>query len=325
MGMTGLAIEGVIFRPAPRKGNAILAVTEGAMYGAAMPGRAKDISPKSHFRGYANPGPRVPGAAGDPSLVIGEGESLDVLCGHFRIFQLRKGHRYSTDDVLTAWYGTSWAPRADRILDLGSGIGTVAMVAAWRLPGARVVTVEAQEESVRLARKSTGWNGLADRFDIREGDFRDPGVLGEDERFDLILGSPPYFPPGSGVEGDHPQKIACRFELRGDIADYAATARDHLEVGGVFACVFPVTPAEQAGRVSDAARNAGLIIVRQRPVVLREGEPPLLGLFLMMRREDLPETMREATWQEPPLIIRRPDGSVHPEYAVVKLSFGFPP
>ncbi len=290
-----------------------------------MPGRPKDISPKSHFRGYANPGPMVPGAGADPDLVVGEGETLDVLCGHFRIFQLRKGHRYSTDDILTAWYGTSWCPRAETILDLGSGIGTVAMVAAWRLPGARVVTVEAQAESVALARKSVRWNGLTDRFDLREGDLRDPGVIGPDERFDLVLGSPPYFPPGSGVEGDHPQKIACRFEMRGTIADYCRAAAAHLETGGTFACVFPVTPPEQAERVVAAAREAGLTIVRQRPIVLREGEPPLLGVFVMMRRCDLPETMHDRTWHEPPLIIRRADGAVYPEYAAVKLSFGFPP
>ena len=46
--------------------------------------------------------------------------------------------------------------------------------AAWRSPGARVVTVEAQTESVRLARKSAVHNQLSDRMDIREGDFRDP-------------------------------------------------------------------------------------------------------------------------------------------------------
>jgi hypothetical protein len=28
---------------------------------------------------------------------------------------------------------------------------------------------------------------------------------------------------------------------------------------------------------------------------------------------------------EPPLVIRAADGSVHPEYVVVKLSIGFPP
>ena len=285
----------------------------------------KDISPKTHFRGYANPGPTVPGHPDDPDLQIGEGETLDVLCGHFRIFQLRKGHRYSTDDILTAWYGTSWCPTATSILDLGSGLGTVAMVAAWRLPACRVVTVEAQPESVRLARKSVRWNGLSDRFDIREGDFRDPEILDAGERFDLVLGSPPYFPPGSGVEGDHPQKIACRFEVRGDIADYCRTAAAHLRAGGIFACVFPVNPAEQARRVDAAARGAGLTIVRQRPIVLREGEPPLLGLFVMARCDDLPASLHHQTWHEPPLVIRRSDGGVHPEYAAVKLSFGFPP
>jgi hypothetical protein len=45
----------------------------------------------------------------------------------------------------------------------------------------------------------------------------------------------------------------------------------------------------------------------------------------MNRAEDLPERLRGAPWTEPPLVIRRADGSIHPEYSVVKLSFGFPP
>jgi hypothetical protein len=60
-------------------------------------------------------------------------------------------------------------------------------------------------------------------------------------------------------------------------------------------------------------------------VVLREGDEPLLGLFLMNQATDLPEGLRKRTWVEPPLIIRCADGSIHPEYSVVKLSFGFPP
>ncbi len=112
----------------------------------------------------------------------------------------------------------------------------------------------------------------------------DPEALGGDERFDLVLGSPPYFPLGSGVEGDHPQKVACRFELRGDIGDYARTAAAHLTRGGLFACVFP---EEQRGRVDAAARDASLVIVRRRPVVFREGEPPLVTLFAMSARRRL--------------------------------------
>jgi tRNA1Val (adenine37-N6)-methyltransferase len=290
-----------------------------------MAGRKKDISPKTVFRGYAIPGEPVPGSSADAALSLGEDETLDVLCGHLRIFQLRKGHRYSTDDILTAWYGTSWCPRARTVLDLGSGIGTVAMVAAWRLPATRVVTIEAQERSIALARKSLRWNGMEDRFEVRQGDFREADSLGPDEKFDLVLGSPPYFPLGSGVEGDHPQKIACRFEVRGTIDDYCTTAAAHIQTGGIFACVFPVQPEAQEQRVVEAARAARLTIVRQRPIVLREGEAPLLGVFVMMRRGDLPDNMHDQTWHEPPLIIRRQDGSVHPEYAAVKLSFGFPP
>jgi tRNA1Val (adenine37-N6)-methyltransferase len=272
------------------------------------------------FKQWAKPGPVPPGAAHPPQ--VPDDESLDAISGHFRIFQLKAGHRFSTDDVLTAWYGTSWAPSAARVLDLGSGVGSVAMIAAWRLPGAFFVTVEAQEESVRLARKSAVYNGLDQRYEIRQGDFRDDFRLGAEERFDLVLGSPPYFPLGTGVEGDHPQKVACRFELRGDIRDYCAVAAEHLAPGGLFACVFP---EEQRARVESAAGGAGLAIVRRRPVVFKEGEPPLVTLFAMVRAGDLPERMRAQTWVEPPLVIRAADGSVHPEYAAVKLSIGFPP
>jgi tRNA1Val (adenine37-N6)-methyltransferase len=300
----------------------MIVVESGRRFAGCSP--AQMSKPEPFFKGWAKPGPIPPGALiGRPA--VEPGETLDAISGHFRLFQLTQGHRFSTDDVLTAWYGTTWCPTARTVLDLGSGIGAVAMIAAWRLPGAHFVTVEVQEESVRLARKSAAWNGLEARYEIRLGDFRDPSLLGPEERFDLVLGSPPYFPVGSGVEGAHPQKIACRFELRGDIADYCAVAARHLEPGGFFAAVFPISPEEQELRVKSAAAAAGLILVRRRPVVLREGERPLLGLFGLMRAGDLPERFRAQTWSEPPLIIRASDGAVHPEYSTVKLAFGFPP
>jgi tRNA1Val (adenine37-N6)-methyltransferase len=87
-------------------------------------------------------------------------------------------------------------------------------------------------------------------------------------------------------------------------------------------CVFLEAQRE---RVESAARAADLAIVRRRPVVFKEGEPPLIGLFAMSRAEDLPETMRPRTWVETPLVIRTTDGRIHPEYAAVKLAIGFPP
>jgi tRNA1(Val) A37 N6-methylase TrmN6 len=255
---------------------------------------------------------------------VADGETLDYISGHFRLFQLRDGHRFSTDDVLTAWYGTSWCPSARSALDLGSGIGSVATIAAWRLTGARLVTIEAQQESVALARRSMRYNGLDERCDVRLGDFRDPQAFAPDERFDLVLGSPPYFPIGTGVEGDHPQKVACRFELRGDVGDYCRVAAERLAPGGLFACVFPL-PDGQRARMFEAVAASGLSLVRERQVVFREGAAPLIGLFGMMRSTDLPEGFRDQTWTEPTLTIRTAAGQIHPEYSAVKLGFGFPP
>ncbi len=281
------------------------------------------MNTETHFKGWAKPGSVPPGLNGT-MLQIEPHETLDAISGHFRIFQLRDGHRFSTDDILTAWYGTTWCPTAHTALDLGSGIGTVGMICAWRLPGAKFVTVEAQSESVALAKKTARYNGIENRYEIRAGDFRAPEILGAEEKFDLITGSPPYFPLGDGVESEHPQKLACRFELRGTIADYCATAARHLAPGGFFACVFPHEPAQRA-RIEAAAKNSNLVIVRKRPVVFREGDAPLIALFGMMRAEDLPEWFRGQTWTEPDLIIRARDGKIHPEYSAVKLAIGFPP
>ena len=195
------------------------------------------------------------------------------------------------------------------------------MIAAWRLPGARFVTIEAQERSVRLAEKSAAYNGLDDRYEIRLADFRSPEAFASGDQFDLVLGSPPYFPQGSGIESDHPQRVACRFEMRGDICDYARVAADRLAPGGLFACVFPDV---DRARVAEAAAISALTIVRRRAVVFREGEHPLIALFAMMRQGDLPRT-HDRTWEEPPLVIRCANGDVHPEYAAVKLAVGFPP
>jgi tRNA1Val (adenine37-N6)-methyltransferase len=280
------------------------------------------VNTGSHFKGWAKPGIIPPGPAS--GVPVESNETLDAISGHFRLFQLRDGHRFSTDDILTAWYGTSWCPTARTALDLGSGIGTVGMICAWRLPGANFVTIEAQNDSATLARKSAQYNGLTGRYEIREGDFRDETLLHPEEKFDLITGSPPYFPLEAGVKSEHPQKLACRFELRGTIADYCAAAVRHLAPGGFFACVFPHEPAQLA-RAEAAARDAGLVIVRKRPVTFREGDPPLVALFGLMRADDLPEWFRGQTWAEPPLTIRTRDGKIHPEYSAVKLAIGFPP
>jgi tRNA1Val (adenine37-N6)-methyltransferase len=279
------------------------------------------MTDEASYRGWIRPGPCVPGG-----VEADEGETLDFLAGHFRIFQYAKGHRYSTDDVLTAWYGTSWAPRVERAADLGSGIGSVALIAAWRLPGASFVTVEAQALSIRLAAKSVRYNGVGARFRLLHGDLRDPALLAREDPFDLVLGSPPYFPQGTSTLADHDQAVPARTEVRGGVPDYAAAAARILAPGGLFVFVFP---ANQRVRAESALEDAGLILLRRRDVVFKEGEPPMITLFAASRKSDLPVTFQRGAEGkpviEPPLVIRTRRGAVHPEYATIRLSFGFAP
>lgn len=273
------------------------------------------------FRGWRRPGPRPPGG-----IEAEKGETLDFLCGSFRIFQAERGHRYSTDDLLVAWWGVGSAPRVERLLDLGSGIGSIAMAAAWKLPAARVVTLEAQPFSVALARKSVLYNGLEERFLLVEGDLRDPAALADEAPFDLVLGAPPYFERGTATEARHPQAVPARITLRGAVAEYAAAARRALAPGGLFAFVWPLA---RNGEAEEALVRERLVLLRRRPVVFREGEPPLVALFAVSRAEDLPTGLACGEERFPPpepaLVVRRRDGRHTAEYAAVRLSMGFPP
>lgn len=287
-----------------------------------------DEGSSDRYRGWTRPGPVPPGG-----VALEEGETLDWLVGHWRIFQLERGHRFSTDDVLCAWYATSWAPRVERYCDLGSGIGSVALSVAWRLPGARVVTVEAQQVSLGLATRSVLYNGAQSRFTLLHGDLRELAVQqaardasGDLRGFDLVTGSPPYWPVGTALPAQHPQAVPARLEVRGDIGDYARAAAALLAPGGVFVCVYQ---ASQDARARRALADAGLVLVRTRGVLFKEGVPleeSGITLYLAMRRQDLPRYFDgERPVVEPPLCVRTKEGATHPEIAAVRLSYGFPP
>ena len=109
------------------------------------------------------------------ALEPGSEETLDLLAGEWRVFQLRRGHRFSSDDLLTAWTAIRACPEARRLLDLGSGIGSVGLVTLWGMaPEATLRTVEVQEVSARLAQRTVLLNGLSDRVEVVQGDLRNP-------------------------------------------------------------------------------------------------------------------------------------------------------
>jgi release factor glutamine methyltransferase len=83
----------------------------------------------------------------------------------------------------------------DRMLEIGTGIGLAAVLAARA--GARVVATDVVDAAVRCARANAKGNGVADRVEVLQGDGFAP-VRGR--VFDLICTSPPQMPTPPGRE-----------------------------------------------------------------------------------------------------------------------------
>ena len=231
------------------------------------------------------------------------------------IAQRARGHRHSIDDVLTAWFALKMHPGARRHLDLGTGIGTVGLLVLWGLgPDARLTGIEAQELSFRLWRGNLAANRLTSRVRALHGDLR---ALSLEERFPLVTGSPPYFPPGTGVLPVDSQKAHARFELRGDVADYAVSAKKHLEPDGWFVFCFP---CPQKARALSAVADAGLAVVEVLDIIPRETLPPLFSLFACRHADEVPEATPPASGA---FTVREASGRLTAGMAAVRRVFGF--
>ncbi|MBL8953895.1 MAG: SAM-dependent methyltransferase, partial [Myxococcaceae bacterium] len=92
--------------------------------------------------GWVAPGP--PAAGGDDAPTADE--ELSWLCGDWRLFQRRQGHRWSLDDLVTAFVACREVPSATNALDLGTGLGSVMLMCAWRLSTCTFTGIEAQAD-----------------------------------------------------------------------------------------------------------------------------------------------------------------------------------
>lgn len=240
----------------------------------------------------------------------------DAIAGTFRVWQRRKGHRYSLDDVLTAWQAGQVAPAARRCLDLGSGLGSVLIMLAHALPEARFEAIEAQQLSHELLTRNVERNGLAPRVRHRRGDLRQlatPGQLGGP--FDLVTGTPPYVPPGNATPASDSQKAFARQEYRGGVEAYLdAAGRVLAPHGRAVVC----GDARFPERVMDHATNAGLRVILRRDAVPRAGSAALFSVFVLQRASIAPLPFHHA----PDFVARDKDGKRTAAYHAVRRFFG---
>jgi release factor glutamine methyltransferase len=85
-----------------------------------------------------------------------------------------------------------------RILDLGTGPGTLLLAALTEWPGATGLGIDSSAQALSIARANSERLGLAARAELRVGNWGEE----VDECFDLILCNPPYVEEGAELARD---------------------------------------------------------------------------------------------------------------------------
>ena len=95
----------------------------------------------------------------------------------------------------------------ERVLDLCTGSGCLAILAAHHFPGAQIDAVDVSADALAVAKRNVAEHGLEHRIALHRGDLFKP--LGDAE-YDLIISNPPYV----DAEGMAALPPECRAEPR---------------------------------------------------------------------------------------------------------------
>jgi release factor glutamine methyltransferase len=149
-------------------------------------------------------------------------------------------------------YFEGGAPK--RILDLGTGPGTLLLAALAEWPGASGVGVDASEAALGYARRNAAALGFAERADFRCGDWGE-GIA---EAFDLILCNPPYIAASEALMPDVADHEPAGALFAGDdgLADYRRIIPDLprlLAPGGVAVLEIGATQHISVRSLAEAA------------------------------------------------------------------------
>lgn len=143
--------------------------------------------------------------------------------------------KVGTDGILLG----AWSPiaRVNRILDIGTGSGLLALMLAQRTDeNVTIDAVELDEEAAGQARENVSESPWAGRIEVHTADIQQ-WVAGLTIRYNLIVSNPPYYE--QGVECATPQREKARYTTTLDHPALLACAANAVTEDGFFCVVLP--------------------------------------------------------------------------------------
>ncbi len=130
---------------------------------------------------------------------LAEGEPLAYLTGRREFFGLdflvnqhvlvpRPETELLVEHALAACSVEREGWRAERVADVGTGSGCIAVALAVHVPGVEIVATDISAEALAVARRNAERHGVLERIDFRQGDLLQPLA----EPVDLLCANLPY-------------------------------------------------------------------------------------------------------------------------------------
>ena len=199
---------------------------------------------------------------------------METLFNGFTLEIPPGGFPLSTDSMVLAHFIK--LPRSARILDLGSGCGTLGVLLCAKDPACTVTGFELTEQSHRAAQENIQANGLQSRMESICADLRQiPEALPQGS-FSLCVSNPPYF---SGGPVSHRTPLARR-EDGCTLAELLKSAAWALKYGGDL---YLVHRPERLGEI--IAQAAPFRLEAKRLGLLRHAEGQRPNLILLQLRK----------------------------------------
>lgn len=126
----------------------------------------------------------------------------------------------------------------ERVLEIGTGGGAIAIACAAAFPNATVDAVDVSGAALELARENCAAHGVSDRVRLLESDV----YAGVSDRYDLIVSNPPYVdaPTMATLDAEYRHEPRIGLEAGADGLDCVrrilAGASAHFRSGGVLVC-----------------------------------------------------------------------------------------
>ncbi len=193
------------------------------------------------------------------------------LGGKLLIEQVRQGARAGIDAIFLA--AASPAKHGEKVLDIGSGSGIVALTIASRVPGVEVTGVEIDPALCALARRNAIRNGLEDRAKFLCGDVTAPATKLIDkglslESYDHAVANPPFLLTGKVRQSPRHGLRRAHAHESGDLESWIKCLAAFVKPGGSVTIIHRADALSRLLALCEG-RFGGLIVY---PLFPRTGE-----------------------------------------------------